>query len=384
MRMGYHREPRHFSRITPFEGEMRRRVFFLVQTFDLLLSSQAGLPAIITEESCDIDPPSNLFDSDFDEDTIVLPPSRPWTDSTPVLYSCYKGNLCKVYREVYRQALSRLETPYNEVMRLDEELRKIHKAIPPSLAPRPISTAYADETYLLLYRLNSELIYQKSLCTLHRYYLSNYKQDATYDFSRKACADAAIQMLRLQEEIYEACRPGQRFQNDEWMLSTLVTHDFLLAAMVLCQDLHESGSSSRHNTIAIRFEEYDALKISRDIWKSRKAFSKDIRSASNVLERMVCRLSRQNGSYDDASCSPKAFHRNTRTAESFDVVDKTGVVENGNPTLGATISNGATRSTVSAQDNSSAFNPIAFDDTLLNGAEDIDWVRLYLTQSFSC
>jgi Fungal specific transcription factor domain len=41
MRMRYHRDPRHFGSPSPFEGEMRRRTFFIVQTFELLLSFQA-------------------------------------------------------------------------------------------------------------------------------------------------------------------------------------------------------------------------------------------------------------------------------------------------------------------------------------------------------
>lgn len=67
IRMGYHRDPRHLSSISPFEGEMRRRTFFTVQMFDLLLAFQAGLPAIIHEDECDIEPPKNLLDADFDE-----------------------------------------------------------------------------------------------------------------------------------------------------------------------------------------------------------------------------------------------------------------------------------------------------------------------------
>jgi Fungal specific transcription factor domain len=77
LRMGYHRDPRRFLNISPFEGEMRRRVFFLVEAFDLLLSFQAGLPPIIHEDECDIDAPRNLSDEDFDEDCTELPPSRP-------------------------------------------------------------------------------------------------------------------------------------------------------------------------------------------------------------------------------------------------------------------------------------------------------------------
>jgi hypothetical protein len=72
IRMGYHRDPGRLSRISPFEGEMRRRTFFTLEVFDILFSMQAGLPPVLQEEDCDTAIPSNLFDSDFDEDCTVL------------------------------------------------------------------------------------------------------------------------------------------------------------------------------------------------------------------------------------------------------------------------------------------------------------------------
>ena len=35
LRMGYHRDPRHLPNISPFEGEMRRRTFYMIETLDL-------------------------------------------------------------------------------------------------------------------------------------------------------------------------------------------------------------------------------------------------------------------------------------------------------------------------------------------------------------
>jgi hypothetical protein len=44
LRMGYHRDASHFPKLSPFEGEMRRRVWTLVYVFDVLESYQLGLP----------------------------------------------------------------------------------------------------------------------------------------------------------------------------------------------------------------------------------------------------------------------------------------------------------------------------------------------------
>jgi hypothetical protein len=173
MRMGYHRDPRHHANISPFEGEARRRTFFVVETFDLLLSFQAGLPAIIHEEECDTEPPRNLFDEDFDEDCKVLPPSRPPTDPTPMWYFCYKGRFAKIFKRVIRHALL-LKTPsYEDTMKLDGELHETHADAPPSLQMRALGSLLADQAHMIVKRLHINLLYLKSLCVLHRIYLTH-------------------------------------------------------------------------------------------------------------------------------------------------------------------------------------------------------------------
>lgn len=297
MRMGYHRDPRHLANISPFEGEMRRRTFFIGMTFDLLLSFQAGLPSILHEEECDTELPSNLFDTDFDEDCKALPPSRPPTDPTPMLYYCCKSRLAIICRRIIRHALSLKTLSYEETMKLDGELHETHADVPLSLRMKPIGSSFTDQPYMILDRLHIDLLYLKSLCILHRKYISHERSNPRYDYSRKTCIDAALKILQHQAEIYVACQPGGQFHNDKWMLSSLALHDFLLAAMITCLDLYES-----HNKMATTSPEdlndharkYDVLKLSHEIWTARRAFSRDARRASNVLGVMLSKVSGPN------------------------------------------------------------------------------------------
>lgn len=126
LRMGYHRDPRHLGHFSPFEAEMRRRTFFTVEALDFLISFQAGLPSVLPEEVCDTEHPRNLFDSDFDEDCDALPPSRPMTEPTPMLYFRYKSRLGKILRRVFRFALAVKSPSYEEIIELDAQLRGIH------------------------------------------------------------------------------------------------------------------------------------------------------------------------------------------------------------------------------------------------------------------
>ncbi|OAG37554.1 hypothetical protein AYO21_08286 [Fonsecaea monophora] len=297
LRMGYHRDPSHLAHISPFEGEMRRRVFSTVQTFELLLSFQAGLPAIIHEEDYDTAPPSNLFDEDFDEYSTTIPPSRPPTDPTPMLYYCYKGHLAQAFRKVAQQALSPRFPAYADVLSLDDELRKIRARIPPSLRWRPPGSSITDATHTIVHRLNVELVYQKGMMILHRKYLSHDRTNPKFQYSRSACIGASFQMLQYQAEVDRATRPGGLLHNSQWTSANLAHHDFLLAAMITCLDLYESHrqtGSEAMPTLDLDAQRmrYDALKVSHDIWQSQTSTSSDARRASNILATMLSKIPR--------------------------------------------------------------------------------------------
>ena len=295
LKMGYHRDPRHLANISPFEGEMRRRIFSIVETFDLLFAFQAGLPAIIHEEECDTESPSNLFDTDFDENCTALPASRPPTDPTPMLYYCFKSRLAKIYGRVIRHALSLQNPSYEDTLKLDGELREINAAVPPSLRMRPLGSSFTDQTYEILNRLNIEQLYLKSLCILHRKYLSRDRSNPAFIYSRRTCTDAGLRLLKFQAEIHDACQPGGQLYNDRWMLSSLTLHGFLLAAMVTSLDLYESHKQSMSTSpedMNAQVKKYDALKLSHGIWTSRRGISRDARRAANVLAAMLSKVPR--------------------------------------------------------------------------------------------
>lgn len=295
MRMGYHRDPRHLANISPFEGEMRRRTFYIIQNFDLSLSFQAGLPAIINEEECDTQLPLNLLDEDFDEDCKVLPPSRPETDPTPVLYYRTKSQLVIHFRRVTRHALSFKVMPYEDALRIDQQIHDFHSTLPPSLQMKSISSSFTDPTYAILNRVSLEIVYLKSLCVLHRDYLSKDRSNPAFAYSRKVCVDPSLRMLRLQAGVHLASQPGGLFHSDRWMLSSIIEHDFLLAAMVACLALHESHKSPATRSpeeSSLQAETYDALKTFHEIWISRRDVSRDAQRVSNILATMLSKIPR--------------------------------------------------------------------------------------------
>lgn len=297
MKMGYHRDPHHLKNITSFEGEMRRRVFFFLETFDLLLSFQAGLPTILREEEYDVELPGNYFDSDLDEDSKVLPPSRPVTDPTPMLYVCSKGRLLRIFRRVFRLIMSFESHSYEDTLKLGRELHEAQANVPPSLRMRPLELSITDPAHLIMNRQGLETMYLKVLCVLHRSYLTHDRSNPAYAYSRRTCTEAALKLLEIQAELQLACQAGGQLYQDRWMLSSVTQQDFLLAGMIICLDLYEStkksGTATQEEKLA-QVKKYDALKLSRDIWTSRKESSRDATRAVAIITAMLAKVPRPN------------------------------------------------------------------------------------------
>ncbi|KAL7937063.1 hypothetical protein V8C35DRAFT_294628 [Trichoderma chlorosporum] len=289
-KQGYHRDASKIpsSRgMTPFEAEMRRRTWFLIQSTDLLFSFQNGIPPIIMQDACDVGHPTNLTDDDFDEDCVSLPAPRPPTDPLPVLAYITKSRLCSVMRRVVRHVLAVTPAPYSETLALDRELREWHNSIPACLRIRTIrNTAFTDANYTIMHRLMLELMYLKTLCTLHRQFLTTHKHEPEYNASRQICRESAVMILELQAELDIETGSGGRMYEDRFMVSNLTLHHFLLAAMIICLDLSESTDIDSGE----RLKRINTLRTAYAIWSARSTTSADALHASRVLRAILSRI----------------------------------------------------------------------------------------------
>ncbi|KAI0543692.1 hypothetical protein F4679DRAFT_590246 [Xylaria curta] len=288
-RLGYHRDPKHLSNVTPFEGELRRRTWSFIEVFDVLFSFQQGVPPIIREDECDTESPSNLFDIDFDEDVMVLPTSRPASEATSTLYLCIKSKLGRILRRVLRLTL--IKPPaYEEVTKLNYELQTYYKQVPLPLQIKPIrSYSFTDQTADIMHRLMLEMMYQRTLCVLNRPYLNREKDNPEYEPSRRICRDAALRILDLHAEYEEESKYGGRMYEDKYLLAALTVHDFLIASMILCLDLTENPSNSPED----RLRKLQALGTSYKIWSERKNASKEAAHATRVVGAILRKVSMQ-------------------------------------------------------------------------------------------
>lgn len=287
MRMGYHRDSRSHPSISPFEGEMRRRLWAIIYQMDVLMSFQLGLPSMIPATHCDTEAPRNLNFSDFLPNTAVLPPTRALSDHTSILYFILKGKIMDVFRKIVAHTQSLSSPPLEATIILDIEMRETYNNIPPAFQMMPVSRSFMDTSSTIMKRCSMELLYLKGIIVLHRRYLSGDTSDPKCAKFRRACLDAAMKILSRQADLHQASQPGGQLCDDRWMVSSLMAYDFLLAAMVVCLELsvHMRNATTSRNADFDR--QFDALQTSYTIWTSRDLESKETRTAAQVLELMI-------------------------------------------------------------------------------------------------
>jgi len=265
---------------------MRRRTWNMIKMIDLMLSFQLGLPHNVHVDSWDIELPSNLEDGDFDEGVTHLPPPRPETELTPMLYFVAKGRLMNTFGKVCQHALSMTPQPEDSVRAIEAELQDGYASLPIPLKYRPMSRSFADEPASIMFRLNCEFLYQKSICILHRKYMAEGSRR-----SRDACVKSAMAILGHLADIHKEFEEGGQMEHERWMLSSFTMNDFVLAAMMLCLALSlKTTEGSTVHTDPESIIQLDMLKQSYFICLEFGTTSKEGARVARALGIMLSKL----------------------------------------------------------------------------------------------
>ncbi|KAK4204715.1 hypothetical protein QBC40DRAFT_272259 [Triangularia verruculosa] len=208
--VGLHREPSHMrsDKITPFQQEMRRRIWATIQSYDLQASFDHGLPSILSSLHYDVNPPHNIHDDEFDEDTKELPPSKPPTTYT---YSSYQ-HLSRQSLPL-RLELSRVLTgppedlDYARVVRYTDEINREIDALPSWDVSDADNNKSADDQQtqkkpLLAYTL-LHIQLRQYIIPLHQPFLRLRRQNSKYQYSEIIYYNAARDMVLLNDQLFQ-------------------------------------------------------------------------------------------------------------------------------------------------------------------------------------
>jgi hypothetical protein len=332
-RMGYHRDPSRFPNISPFKGEIRRRQWLVVMSLDLVTSAQVGLPRIIQSFMYDTQEPRNFIEDDIYEDIAELPPSRPESELTQLLYSIVLTRVRNIQAKIMDLMNNTSQPPYREITDIDAGLRRVWDKIPESSKAMPaqdFDTALTPESMRQLYLGSSFL---KAELMLHRPYLLPGRTDLRYEYSRRVCLNAAVEMLSFQHKLDAEIRPGGKLWSPgwriftvSWYMSSVVTQDFLLATTVLVLDLDEDLVSPRlplpqttrcglplDRAPPTREEIITALRSAHRIWTKSSKRSQEARKVATAVELVLAKV---NTSQDPV---PDTSHRRFKTTTLADL-----------------------------------------------------------------
>lgn len=303
MRMGLHRDSKPYKSVSPYQGEMRRRIWNFIHSADILLSFQCGMPCMVNSADTDTELPRNLYDEEFEENSMELPPARPLTQNTPMSFMIVNGSLTFVLGKILEESNRLASTPYEVIMKLDEDLREVRNDIPQNLRLKSMEDSALDSASLIMQCFTIDLIYNKSQLILHRKFLSRSRDNPRFAYSRRTCVEACMEMLRHQIALHTECQPRGRLHSISWSVtSSIVMADFFLAAMIICLDLyHTAQAESKGQTSDEMYtwaaERRDAMFTGVEhvvaIWESMRDQSMEAYKASTALRVMLDKLKNQ-------------------------------------------------------------------------------------------
>lgn len=200
-RMGLHRDPMHYKRMSPMQGELRRRLWATILELTIQTSMDSGMPPLISSNDYDTEAPSNINDEDISEKGSSLPTVKPvniFTQTSLQIQLIKSSHLRLHILQAINDFHSQLS--YDAVLKFGNELtaacKEFSQLINGYFPPYPIPTA--------LQRNLVDMLVRRFLFALHRSFALKARTNSRFYFSRKICLDTALVIIT-----HPTCLPGE-------------------------------------------------------------------------------------------------------------------------------------------------------------------------------
>ena len=244
----------------------------------------------------DIELPRNLYDEQLHEDNESLPPSLPSLEATPVAYLIVKTRLVRAFARVLKEVNRKSIMPYERILELDKGLRRIYSDIPDLYKMKPMAAQQEDSLQLVRCRFVLASVHYKSLCVLHSRFLHDAYRSPQYMYSQRVCLESAMSLLTFQAVQHQELAIGGRLSRLSRYQTSLTSHDYLLAAAILCAELSlrlKSQGDPFPYSGEPRIEALlEAIERSAAIWSQTRDQSIEAYKASDVLGMLSRRFRR--------------------------------------------------------------------------------------------
>lgn len=198
MVMGLHTDPTAVPGATPYQIEMRRRLWATILEMDLQASMTAGMPLVVPKLDSYNLVPANLNDIDFDESSTKLPTSRPLSTQTDNLYQvCLATSLPQRLKALSLVQRSAPDT--DEAMELGRKVEECLSRKPSALQLHNNDAAQMDGGSVL-HRVLLDLYLRRPLLCLYKPLLLNAQQTGpTSTEVQRHCLESSLAILSYQD-----------------------------------------------------------------------------------------------------------------------------------------------------------------------------------------
>jgi Fungal specific transcription factor domain len=291
LRVGLHRDPSHWPNIRPLQAELRRRLWMALYQMDFFTSTQVGLPRIIKDSQCDARPPAHLIDHDAGFEHDEIPPERPLTEPSPLLYIIQRHNVIKVAAEIY-DATEAAPPSSTTIASLGAKLESVIDAIPAWLRHKSLEAEITDNPVTILHRMFLDILIYKAVYLLHRRSFVNGSIGEESKKSNQLCIEAALAILEHQRRMNEEIQPGGLMFNIRWKVASSLNHEFLQATMMLCfalnKELNGRGVGTTDScTLHRRDDILEALTAAKGLWEKNANRSIEARRAAEAITTVL-------------------------------------------------------------------------------------------------
>ncbi|ORY56142.1 uncharacterized protein BCR38DRAFT_356187 [Pseudomassariella vexata] len=198
--VGLHQDPEAVSSsITPYNREMRRRLWATMIEFDVQASFDQGVPTLLSQIYNETKTPRNIDDDGFDEDSEDLPPSKPSTEYT---FSSYQH----IARRSLQLRLELNQLLTGPVVNLDwEQVTHYADMITQEIDALPAwdlgSEKGSHKPLMALTLLHVQL--KQYLLSLHQPYLKLRQYNSKYQIAEFIYFNAARDMVLMHDKLFQ-------------------------------------------------------------------------------------------------------------------------------------------------------------------------------------
>jgi hypothetical protein len=196
MSVGLHRDPVHFPHMTVFRTELRRRLWYTTLEIAIQASLDSGMPPLISCSDFDCEPPSNIDDCQFDENTTSVPQVQcdaTFTE-TSMLRTLARSLPLRIETARMLNGLHN-DTSYQATVALGDKLTQACRANSVSFQAYS-NTDSLDHNKPSAFAIKMvDTLCRRFLLSLHTPFTHKAASDYTYQYSRKICLDTSLLLL---------------------------------------------------------------------------------------------------------------------------------------------------------------------------------------------